>query len=558
MHSKNNIIKGLVLFAFLVLLNVLSYFAYERFDLTVDKRYTLSEAAENIIDKAEQPVIIDVFLKGDFPPEFRRLQTETRQLLEEFASENSNIKFNFVDPLEGGGDAQEIATRFYEMGMTPARINVVENGRSSEAIIFPWAMLNYGKKTVSVPLLKNSIGATTEERVENSVQQLEYAFADALAKVVEPRKKKVAVMRGNGELSDARLADFIKSIQKYYFTAPFTLDSVAGSPQKTLEQLKDFDLVIEAKPTEAYTEEEKYVLDQHLMNGGKQLWLVEHVAMETDSLFSPTGSAFALPRDLNLGDFFFKYGIRINPSLVKDLYSAPIVLASGSGNNTQFNPYPWPYFPLSSSTKEHPIVNNIEAVKFEYASPIDTLANGLQKTILLSSSPKTQLEGLPKEISLDLINQQPDLSLFNSGEQPLAVLLEGKFTSVYKNRVKPLKLPQALDQSTETKMLVVSDGDIAKNQLQQGQPLELGFDRYTGATYGNKEFLLNAVNYLLDDSGLINIRSKEVSIAFLDLPKVEEKRTFWQVINLLLPLVLLGLFAALFFFWRRRKYVKNS
>ena len=557
MRTKNNLIKGLVLFAFLVLLNVVSYFVYERFDLTVDKRYTLSEAAEEIIQKADSPVIIDVFLKGDFPPEFRRLQTETRQLLEEFASENANIKFSFVDPLEDGGDAQEIATRFYEMGMTPARINVVENGRSSEAIIFPWAMLNYGNKTVSVPLLKNTIGATTEERVENSVQQLEYAFADALAKVVEPRKKKVAVMRGNGELSDARLADFIKSIQKYYFTAPFVLDSVASSPQKTLEQLKEYDLVIEAKPTEAYTEEEKYVLDQHLMNGGKQLWLVEHVAMETDSLFTGAGSAFALPRDLNLGDFFFKYGLRINPFLVKDLYSAPIVLASGSGNNTQFNPYPWPYFPLSSSTNEHPIVNNIEAVKFEYASPIDTLANGLKKTILLSSSPKTEVEGLPREISLDLLNQPPNLSQYTSGEQPLAVLLEGEFSSVYENRVKPLKLPKSLDQSQPTKMLVISDGDVAKNQLQQGQPLELGFDRYTGTTYGNKEFLLNAVNYLLDDSGLINIRSRKVSIAFLDLPKVEEKRTFWQVMNLLLPLVLLGIFAAVFFFWRKRKYVKN-
>ena len=556
MHTKNNIIKGLVLFAFLVLLNLISYFVYERLDLTVDNRYTLSEAAENIIEKADSPVIIDVFLKGDFPPEFRRLQTETRQLLEEFSSENSNIKFSFVNPLEDGGNAQEIATRFYEMGMTPARINVVENGRSSEAIVFPWAMLNYGEKTVSVPLLKNKIGATTEERVENSVQQLEYAFADALSKVVEPRQKKVAVMRGNGELSDARLADFIKSIQKYYFTAPFTLDSVAGSPEKTLEQLKDFDLVIEAKPVEPYTEEEKYVLDQHLMSGGKQLWLVEHVAMETDSLFSAAGSAFALPRDLRLGDFFFKYGIRINPSLVKDLYSAPIVLASGSGNNTQFNPYPWPYFPLSTSTKVHPIVNNIEAVKFEYASPIDTLANGLKKTILLSSSPKTQVEGLPKEISLNLINQPPNLSEYTSGEQPLAVLLEGEFTSVYKNRVKPVKLPKTLDQSPATKILVISDGDVARNQLQQGQPLELGFDRYTGTTYGNKEFLLNALNYLLDDSGLINIRSKEVSIAFLDLPKVEEKRTFWQLINLLLPLILLAIFGLFFIFWRRRKYVK--
>lgn len=556
-RTTSNIIKGAVLFAVLVLINIISFYIYQRFDLTVDQRYTLSPAAEEIIDKAETPVIIDVFLKGDFPPEFRRLQEETRQLLEEFASENPNIKYNFVDPLEEGGDATEVATQFYEMGMTPARINVVENGRTSEAIIFPWAMANYKNKTVSIPLLKNQLGATTEDRIESSVQQLEYSFADALGKLVEPKKKKVAVMRGNGELPDAYIADFVKSIQEYYFTAAFTLDSVADHPEKTLAQLKDYDLIIEAKPTEPYTEAEKYVLDQYLMSGGKELWMVEHVAMETDSLFSPAGSAFALPRDLNLGDFFFKYGIRINPVLVKDIYSAPIVLARGSGNNTEFNPYPWFYFPLTESLSDHPVVNNIEAVRFEYASPIDTLANDLKKTILLTSSPSSLQEGLPKEISLDLINQKPDLAAFNEGEQPLAVLLEGEFTSVYKNRVPPFKLKAPLDKSKPTQMLVISDGDVAKNQLQQGKPLELGFDRYTGTTYGNKEFLLNAVNYLLDDTGLINIRSREVSIAFLDLKKVEEERPFWQVINLAVPLVLLGIFAGSFLFFRRRKYIKN-
>lgn len=556
-RTTSNIIKGAVLFAVLVLINILSFYIYGRFDLTVDQRYTLSPAAEEIIGKAETPVIIDVFLKGDFPPEFRRLQEETRQLLEEFASENSNIKYNFIDPLEEGGDATEVATQFYEMGMTPARINVVENGRSSEAIIFPWAMANYKNKTLSIPLLKNQLGATTEDRVESSVQQLEYSFADALSRLVAPKKKKVAVMRGNGELPDAYIADFVKSIQEYYYTAAFTLDSVAADPEKTLAQLKEYDLIIEAKPTEPYTEAEKYVLDQYLMSGGKGLWMVEHVTMETDSLFSPTGSAFALPRDLNLGDLFFKYGIRVNPVLVKDIYSAPIVLARGSGNNTEFNPYPWFYFPLSESLSDHPIVNNIEAVRFEYASPIDTLANDLKKTILLTSSPSSLQEGLPKEISLDLINRKPDLAAFRQGEQPLAVLLEGEFTSVYKNRIPPFRLRSPLDKSKETQLLIISDGDIAKNQLQQGKPLELGFDRYTGTTYGNKEFLLNAVNYLLDDTGLINIRSREVSIAFLDLQEAGENRSFWQLINLAVPLALLGIFAGLFLFFRRRKYIRN-
>lgn len=557
LQQKSVLIKALGLLAALLAVNFLSFYFFTRFDLTEDQRYTLSEPAKYIIDQVESPLIIDIFLQGDFPSEFRKLQAETRQLLEEFTAYNPNIRFDFVNPLEEGGDANQIATQFYDMGMTPARINVVENGRSSESIIFPWAMANYGKETVIVPLLKNKLGATSEERVSNSVQQLEYAFADAISKLVNPKRKKVAVMRGNGELPDAQLADFIRSIQEYYFVAPFTLDSVAANPQKTLQSLREYDLIIEAKPTQAYTEEEKYVLDQYLMSGGKAVWMLDQVAMESDSLFASNGTTIALPRDLNLGDFFFKYGLRLNPALVNDIYSAPIVLASGRGNDTQFNPFPWFYFPLSVSTRDHPIVNNIEAVKFEYASPMDTLKNGIVKTVLLSSSPSTKLEGTPTQISLSTINKEPDLSTYIAGEQPLAVLLEGRFSSVYENRIKPFSVSEPLEQGEETAMLVISDGDLAKNQLQQGEPLELGFDRYTGTTYGNKEFLLNAVNYLLDDSGLISIRSKQISIAFMDLRESEENRLFWQLVNILVPLSLLGIFAGVFVFLRRKKYVRN-
>ena len=555
--NSSHIIKAIVLLVGLFLINILSYNFFARFDLTEDQRYTLSPAAKEIVSNAQAPIIIDVFLKGDFPPEFRKLQVETRQLLEEFAAYNENIKFNFVNPLEEGGNANEIATEFYEMGMTPARINVVENGRTTEAIVFPWAMANYRNQSVAVPLLKNKIGATTEERVESSVQQLEYAFADSFSKLINPKKKKVAVMRGNGELPDANIADFIRSLQDYYFIAPFTLDSVAANPQKTLNDLKEYDLIIEPKPTEAFTEAEKFVLDQYIMSGGKALWLLDQVAMETDSLFSPSGAAFALPRDLNLGDFFFKYGVRINPVLVKDIFSAPIILASGSGNNTSFNPYPWFYYPLSSSPNDHPIINNIEAVKFEYASPIDTLSNSIQKTILLSSSPSTQLEGTPTQISLEQITAEPNMEAFDAGEQALAVLLEGEFESVYQNRIKPFSIENPVEQGQKTKMLIVSDGDVVSNELQRGSPLELGFDPYTGNTYGNKEFLLNAVNYLLDDTGLINIRSKEVSIAFLDIQKADNERLFWQIINVVIPIVLLGLFAVSFLYFRKRKYVKK-
>ena len=547
----------LVLIVGLILVNLLAASFHQRFDLTQDQRFTLSPAAKAIMDEVRSPIVIDVFLKGNFPPEFRRLQNETRQLLEEFEAYNPNIRFDFTDPLAEGEDANAIAQEFYELGMTPARVSVMENGKTSETLIFPWAIASFNSKTVKIPLLKNKLGATDEERVNNSVQQLEYAFADGLSQLVRTKEKKIAIMRGNGELPDANIANFIQNIRKYYFVAPFTLDSTAVNPGKTLRDLNDFDLIIEPKPTQAYTEKEKYLLDQYLMQGGKVIWLVEKVAMETDSLFNKTGSALAFPRDLNLNDLFFSYGLRINPVLINDIYSAPIILASGSGNDTQFTPYPWFYSPLSTSPKTHPIINNIEAVKFEWANQIDTLRNEVKKTILLSSSPQTKIEGTPLELSLNILNTKPNLSTYIAGEQALAVLFEGRFKSAYKNRVKPFETDKQIDLSKPTKMIVVADGDVIKNQLKQGEPLELGFDRYTGNTYGNKEFLMNSVNYLLDDSGLIDIRSKEINIAFLDLDKVAEEREKWQFINLIIPLLLLAFGAFAFNYFRKKRYLRK-
>lgn len=554
--KNKNLRSFLILLMVLIAVNWLSSNFYTRIDLTEDQRYSLSPASEKILEDVEAPIIFDVFLEGSFPSEFRRLQNETRQMLEEFAAENRNIKFNFIDPLEEGQDANAVGEEFVKMGMMPARVNVRENGKNSETIIFPWAIANSGQKTVKIQLMKNQIGATDEERVTASVQQLEYSLADGISKLIYPKKQKIAVMRGNAELPDANIADFIKTLQQYYYTAPFTLDSVASAPQKTLKDLEQYELLIEPKPTQPYSEKEKYALDQYLMNGGKMIWLAEATNMETDSLMNPNGTAIAIPKDLNLGDYFFSYGVRINPELVKDLYSAPIILASGDGNNTRFNPYPWFYSPLTSSPNDHPIINNLEAVKFEYANPIDTLKNGIKKTILLTSSPRTEVQGTPLQISLDLVGEKPDISKFSSGEQNLAVLLEGKFKSVYQNRIKPFEIDSAKDQSLDTKMLVISDGDVIKNDLQRGQPVELGFDRFTGNSYGNKEFLLNAVNYMLDDTGLIDIRSKEVKIAFMDTEKVEAERTKWQLVNILVPIIILILFGVAFTYYRRAQYIK--
>ena len=552
MKNRKQLIYGIL---GIILINIIGSYFYKRFDLTQDQRYTLSNAAKETIATINIPIFIDVFLEGDLPSEFKRLQIETKQLLEEFEAYNPNVKFKFVNPSEEKGAIESLV----KFGAKPAQIEIKQNGKTSIQQVFPWAIASFNGNYIKIPLLKNQLGVSSEERINNSVQNLEYAFADGFNQLIQPKKRKIAVLKGNGELEDKYVADFFATLRDYYYIAAFTLDSVAEKPKKTLAQIKQFDLLVIANPTEQFTEEEKYILDQYVMSGGASLWLVDAVELVNDSV---SGNNFAFGKDLNLTDFFFKYGIRINPNLVKDLYSAPILLATGNERDSQYNKYPWLYSPLSNNRLSHPIVTNIEAVKFDYASSIDTLPNSVKKTILLSSSQVSKIVGMPKEINitkeinknLTIINDGPSPEEFNTGEIPLAVLLEGSFNSVYSNRIKPFKIANNLERSKETKMVVISDGSIIKNQFQGNRPLELGFDKWTNTFYGNKEFLLNTVNYLLDDTGLINIRSKEISVAFLDPVKVAKNRFFWQWVNLLLPLSLICLFGLVFNYLRKKKY----
>lgn len=551
---KTKLLTVLKAIALLIAINSVAGFFHARIDLTEDSRYTLSTQAKETMTEFMSPVIIDVLLDGNLPAEFIKLKVETQQLLEEFASNNKNIKFNFIDPLEDMEQPEAIIAELQSLGLTPVNSTVEEKGKVSQEIIFPWAMVNYQETTIKVPLLKNKLGATTEERVNNSVQALEYAFADAFYKLNLKDKKRIAVLKGNGELEDIYLADFLTTVRDYYNIAAITLDSVSGNPQKVLDQLKTFDLALIAKPTTPFSDAEKYVLDQYIVNGGKSVWLIDQVAIELDSLFNEKGSSLAIMRDLNLNDFFFKYGVRINPVLVNDMYFTQIVLAAGEGNNAQYNPVPWVYHPMVFSRNTHPINKNIEAVRFQFASTIDTLPNENKKTVLLWSSPLSKTDGVPKQISLDILNIPPNKDDYTNGNQPLAVLVEGMFTSAFNNRVKPLNLKENLEQGKHNKMLVVADGDFIKNQLRNGRPLELGYDKWTNSFYGNKEFLVNSFNYLLDDTGLINIRNKKVAIPFLDEEKINTEKTKWQLINIGIPVLLTLVFGVLFYGYRKRKY----
>lgn len=556
--QKNIKTLGITIFI-LIVLNVLGSLFFQRFDLTKDKRYTLSETSLQIVKQVKNPLSIKIYMQGDLPADFRRLQQETRQLLEEFQAYNSNIVFEFVDPLENKDESMDVVKSLYQKGLTPINITVDDKGKQSQAMVFPWAIAVYNNKEVNIPLLKNIMGASTTQKVIGSIQHLEYSIADAINKISKDKQKKVAIIKGNGEMKEVHIAKMLMQIRESYYIGPFTLDSVAKNPTGSLEALKKYDLAIIAKPTETFSDEEKQVLDQFIMNGGKTLWLIDQVAADMDSLYNQAGATLAYPRDLNLNDMFFKYGFRINPDLVKDEQGSPIKLATGEqGSATQYQDFIWKYAPLVTPEAKHSIVKNLGGIKFDFANPIDTLKNGIKKTVLLKSSPYSKKIGTPAEINLNIVTEKSTPQDYaNKGNLPLSVLLEGSFHSVFENRVLPFKENSFLSKGKPTKMIVIADGDLAKNQLDKNMmPVELGYDQRSGNLYDNKDFVMNCINYLLDDTGLINIRSKDLNLPLLDKEKVYENYSLTQFITIGLPILILLIFGLAFTYIRKRKYSK--
>jgi len=531
----------------LLVLNFINQSFYKRFDLTQDKRYTLSETTKTILTKVDKRLYITVYLEGNFPSEFKRLQVETRQYLEELAAKNSHLKIHFENP----DDQRE---ELIKKGMMPSQLTVEEDGKLSEAIIFPWAEINFGEQTKIISLLPTAIVASQEEQLQKAIENLEYSFSNAINTITKKRQKKIAFLTGNGQLEDIYLISFLSKVSEKYRLAKFTLDAVAENPQKALQDLNTFDLAIIAKPTQKFTSKEKFTLDQFIANGGKTLWMLDNVQADQDSLFN-SGKMLAYPTDLNLTDLLFSYGVRINTTLIKDLYAAKIALATGTiGNQTQFQNLDWFYHPLVGGNPNNAITKNIAPVRLQFANQIDTLKNNIRKTPLLMSSPLTQKVGTPTIIELQSIADEPQEEEYVSGNQLFAVLLEGDFNSGYKNRVKPFETSLFKENATSNKMIVIADGDIAKNQILKGKPTDLSRDKWTNEEFGNKDFLLNSVDYLLDDTGLIELRNKTLKINTLDKKKAFEERTFWQFLNVVLPLLLLFAFGFIFNYLRKRKY----
>lgn len=552
--KKDNIKQLVYIVLGIFVVNFIGSLAYHRFDMTHDKRYTLQKTTKDLLKQVNKPLEFTVLLQGeDFPSEFRRLKQETKQLLEEFKSINSNIRFVFEDPLEGETDINQTMLELDEMGLTPTNIPITKQGNQSIVRIFPWA-IGYDeeeKKSVRVPLLVNNLGVSASENIQKSVEQLEYAFADAIAKLIVKEKKSIAVLKGNGEIEDKYLADFITNLQPYYQIGEFDLDNLQDNTPQVIKNLDRFDLAIIAKPTQPFSERDKYIIDQYIMKGKKTMWLIDKVGFDLDSLQNTSRQNIALSLDLNLDDMLFKYGVRINYNLIQDYLSIPITLKDENGQDL---PLDWWYSVMVPSKENHLINKNVNVVKLEFANAIDTLDNGIKKTVLLESSEMSRKVGVPHPINLF---QFQGMEPFAGKPSILGVLLEGNFTSTYKNRVKPFDYPDQQDESVDNKMIVISDGDIVNYMYANKKFLPNGYDIWTQQVYGNKDFLMNAVHYLLDDSGIINIRAKEVKLAFFDKDKVREKYTQSQVITVGLPILLMTIFGIVFNYLRKRRYTRK-
>ena len=534
----------------IVLLGIYLTSALGYSDLTADKRYTLSQAALRVLDRVDSTMEVRVYLKGEFPASFRKLAEETRRLLERFRDRNPDLHFEFINPAKEG-----IIDRLERQGMIPARITVRRNNRLEQIEIFPWAEIRYRGKTEHVPLMVSVPGAEVEEQVNRSIENLEYAFASAIYRLGLDQKPAIAVLKGHDEWDDAHIAGLLMLLRPYYRLAPFTLDSLKTNPQRTLEQLHQFDMVLIAGPRKAFSDTAKYALDQFILHGGKMLLAVDPVHAYKDTLMT-RGKTYALNAELNLTDWLFAYGIRLNPVLVKDLVAAPVVLKTGEvAGNPQLEPFPWYYSPLAQPDTQHPIGKNVGKVKLDFASDIDTLKhNPLHKTVILHSSPYTQTVGVPVQINFSEIGTEPDRQSYNDGTKIFGILVEGKFRSAYADRTKPFDADH--NENGLSKIAVFADGDILRNDLQKGRPLPLGFDKWSRTQYANGDFLLNTIFYLTDNNGLFALRNKEIHIPLLDKNKVVARGKFWAAVMLVFPVLLWLVAGLLYGWWRRKKYAR--
>jgi ABC-2 type transport system permease protein len=548
----------------LLFVNILANSFYSHLDLTEEKRFTLTRPTREMLRGLKDQVYVQVLLEGEFPAGFKRLQTSAREMLDDFRSETGFLDYQFEDPSLGSvEDVNGRRKALAEQGIQPMNLRVAGQGETSQKLIYPVAIFRLGSKQVVVKLVENeSATLTQEEVINNSVSLLEYKFANALKKIQAPSRPVILFTKGHGELGELQLGDLDRSLRAFYNTDRILLDSVIQiKPEECA-------LLVVAKPQTAFSERDKFKIDQFVMQGGSVMWLIDRLNASLDSM--KTTSRF-IPSDypLNIEDLLFKYGVRIQPDLVLDMECSKIKLVVGQvGNSPQFELFPWYYHPAVLPNGKHPIVKNLDRVDLHFCSSIDTIRTKtpVKKTVLLTSSKYSRLQFSPIDLSFEILKYEADPTKFNKGMQTVGVLLEGTFPSGFENRVSE-EMQNGLKQmgmeyravSAPARMVVISDGDVAANFVRdaaQKQWLPLGYNHLENVTYSNKDLMLNTIEYLIDPTGVIEARTKEVKLRLLDTVRMKEQANLWRGLNLGLPIVLLGIFGWFFNWRRKRKYAK--
>ncbi len=556
-NKRQSIITLLAFLFIMVVVNIISSFLFTRFDLTTEKRYSLSPATKQLVRELDDVVYFKVYLEGDFPASFKRLRNSTREMLDEMrAYANGNIQYEFINPSTAtdSKEQNEIYRQLVEKGLQPTDLQERGTTGTSNKIVFPGAIVNYLAQEQPLSLLKNTASSSPEQSINNSIQNLEYEIANTIRKLTKKVPTKIAFIEDYGTLDERKVFDITRSLAGFYNVERKRMD-------QKLNSLDGYKVIVIAKPDSSFDEKDKFIIDQYVMRGGKVLWLLDGMVTSMDSL-QASAETMALAIGNNLDDQLFRYGVRVNPDLILDLKAAPIPIVTGySANKPIQSLLPWYYFPLLEPGSDHPIVKNLNAIKGEFTSSIDTVGNrNIKKTVLLTSSKLSRTLMSPVRVSINIVRDEPDLKQYNKPHRIAAVLMEGEFSSVFENRLPPV-LAEAPEinfrvKSIPTAMIVVSDGDIIENKFRKstGGYYPLGYDRYTNQVYGNKNFLLNCIDYLSGDSELLTVRTKEFKLRLLDRIKTEEERTTWQVINTVLPILFIILFGVVKALVRKRRY----
>ncbi|BEV06601.1 gliding motility-associated ABC transporter substrate-binding protein GldG [Chryseobacterium gambrini] len=545
---------GILLFVVLPLVVILAISGI-RLDLTKEKRYTLSDNTVKILESVNKPLVVDVYLEGDFPASFKQLQSETKFMLEEFRKINPKIDFKFIDPIKTKMSKDTLMA----MGMQPSMLPDIKDGKVSQIMLFPYAVVKYDKRGVSIPLVVQQTGIDADQQLTKSIENLEYNLVSNIKNIAAHKRKKIGILVNQDELNPREFQGFMQLATESYDAGPIIPKNQTELTIADIPTLKQMNALVIAKPRKAFTDGEKIILDQYIMNGGKTLWMIDAVNAEMDTLMR-SQKVMPFPVDINMTDFFFNYGIRINPALVKDVKKFALLrLVTGEvSGNPQYTSLPWPYFPLGIAENNNPITKNINPVKFEFPTSIDTLGGrkNIKTNVLFESSERTLLKQVPNYVDLKEISSVDSLGQMEKPSTPkiYAVSLEGKFNSAYASRIERKSYPNFKSSSPENKMIVIADGDVGRNKVLKGEPLPLGVDLLTNEQFGNEQFLRNALDYLLDDSNLMDLRNRNIEERLLDRQRITEEKNNWQWFNLLLPLVIIGILGGLFFWLRKKKF----